>query len=439
MNNPDILFQIALRLSDVEMSKLIVPQFWPAIQSVYSNERFWYERAMFVAQATLVQRLQVDWRRIYYSIVHNSYLDYLPSMQVYFELSWDLEWDSKKQEAAWEEVSCPKVLEQLLQTGFLTPSKQYIRAAMYESMRRRSLCMIAPLIALAEQIGCSRLEEEGVCLELAIREATVIEVRYMLASYPHLHSYRPALESAISKDKLDMVLEIGGNAGHIFSLACNAGSVSVVSAYLDKVASPNWNDLAYSAARNNQSKFLQYVLTKYDPTVELTSLLSHCKSSTASVLLRDTRVQIDRLAPDTIALFMSHLGNLAVDKIRGFVLGESLSRTLCRENALRCMSRGTIYSLCLRMLVLKQATGSEIVDWMIEARDMRLSKLADEVLNDSKCSDVEMVPLYYLISHLLTPKRGLQAILDSMRTTGYAMDVVSKAARLIGAYNGSNI
>jgi hypothetical protein len=138
----------------------------------------------------------------------------------------------------------------------------------------------------------------------------------------------------------------------------------------------------------------------------------------------------------SIRLFIWTLGLRILDKVKGFVLGESLSGVLAREQLGRVLERDGMYSMILRVILIKQPSGSQLLDWMVGMRDKKLSLAAESVISDSECSDLELLPIRALILSILYPTLSVQDLVTDLRTEGANPDTIARAARLVGAYLG---
>lgn len=189
----DVMFEVATKLDNTELAKLVTPELWDGLRDVLSCNEFWKRRVEHLTGRELSERPDVDWRRVYRSVwltvetedLSWRHLDYLPSVLVLEEL-WD-EPDSRQ--PIWSEIMDPSVLGYLIERGHFTAQdaevtrclemhcssgREDMITSLLELLRDRTSCShhLEGLIYIAAEKGqlpvvsllSQHLDKEGQCL-----------------------------------------------------------------------------------------------------------------------------------------------------------------------------------------------------------------------------------------------------------------------------------
>lgn len=525
----DLLFHIAARVDDNSLRKLLYPELWDALKSLLSDDRFWYERTMYLVERPLQERLDVgtdtrdqvsesptccrpSWKRIYRCTLPASDLSgplsYLPATLVHIELERPI----PDTDDTWRDVSDVDVLRHLVSTGILTIRASGMQECLNAAAARPSLAML-DLFVLGIDGGVDPDRLLLCIVTHGIREA----MQHALDKYKCTEAgIRYAIWLAASKDKADVLIPLldwarGADAmleksemrmeETAMSTAIQEGCAAVVELLLPRVRmAMDWEYILKTAIPRGHSALVRYALTHVHPTLDhLRLTLQNGTLATTQAILSDPRLDLSIDLADTLACvyrserdvaavranvslgpvvartdatdiwkaialaqhdlvrvekldtaalrLLSHcLGPTLLDRVKGYMLAESLSRVKSREQLGRALERSDPYALALRFVFVKarssdvvlvhQPAPLEILDWMCETEEEGFRLAATSVVNDKISVTTELVPIRALMVCLLYPSLTLRGLLNWLREQGVTGEPLVRSARLAGLYYG---
>lgn len=339
--NEYVWYHIALRLSDTTLLKLTHTSIWNELLPVLRRSSFWYERTEILALSNLESRSDVDWKRVYYSLVDSraralssraSVVDYLPALLVHIEIGYAPLTDFK----VWSRIGSVEVLNYLLSIG-LEVTADGVSDALATSARLENEEMVRSLLLLAskredleEDLSLADAIDEAISSKnIAITQLLLTEDNEDFDSYLRYAIEKGAVEIAHwlycrddysanemidnitlaiqsgDPSMLELVLDkmeceypgLGREVGSaLFLDAVQANNVAAIDILAARDMSPSDTDLSEAIATAVQRDMLeatQYLL-KLRPTLKLDSnLLLHAAKKSRDmfrIVLADERV-----------------------------------------------------------------------------------------------------------------------------------------------------
>jgi hypothetical protein len=158
-----------------------------------------------------------------------------------------------------------------------------------------------------------------------------------------------------------------------------------------------------------------------------------------SHLARHHSIKVEKLDVELVRLFIWALDGSILDRVKGFILAEARSGVLARERLSGLIERDGLYSMLIRVILIKRPSGLELMKWMISVRDKRLCMIASNIISKVLTDDSELVPMQALMLYIVYPTLTLQHLLYDLRAIGMGQDIIVKSARLVGLYIGETV
>lgn len=467
MNNRDILFQIGIRVDDDTLRNLLSPELWPGIKSLLEDDNFWYERSKNAMLFSLRVRLNTDWKTIYYSVVTNSYLNYLPSLEVQLEVNGGLVWEDIWKEKSWIDISCPLVLAYAMTDG----GSHIIELPLLldNSIKKGYTQMLLPILAMSKS-------EDNMKRRLINGVASWGDSNTMAYVLKNCQFSAAELElllhCSVYTDNGRVILVVLSKVGEdraqeTFDRAIECGSASIARAIYESDLSiiVDWDTVLIASIRSNRVSLVEYALTHVDPVPNLVQLLRasdviltqsdvifdsvmrgsetilHNASSRVStigeILAKDSRVKVEDMSIETVRLFLWILDRSLLDKARGYVLAEVACGSRTREHLGRATEKDDIYSLLLAQILIKCPSASELMKWMIDLRNEQLVLAARSAFKDIE-TNKELIPIRALLLCIVYPTQSLAEVISCLQEEEVDSSSIARAARLVGLYLGES-
>lgn len=240
MDIPDVFSEIAVRLDDETLAKLVTPAFLPTLRLVLSNQDFWRRRCSFVVSVELSSRPDVDWRRVYRTLLETErqrleqleqgpdlshpyytaqqsgmpqqviwrHLDYAPALPVLEEVYGKPQWDETEESKVAGEIETTEVLTNIIAAHYIAPSTENILSCLYTACvhGREALILLTLSIldVIKDEIGFTDDEEEAIREQIEVCAAAAARAG-QLASLEHLPDF------ALTGGQLSLAAIEGGN------------------------------------------------------------------------------------------------------------------------------------------------------------------------------------------------------------------------------------
>lgn len=164
-------------------------------------------------------------------------------------------------------------------------------------------------------------------------------------------------------------------------------------------------------------------------------------ATVADILIRDERVDIERMELGTLRLFLWILDPYLKDRLDGYVKGATASgnTNYGREEVSRRIEDGTdLFSVVLRFIILKRPSGSELTKWMISQKNEKMILAARSIVEDTRVDDTEARWLRALLLIALYPTMDLEESLTFLKEERMDNGSIALAAKISGAYLGES-
>lgn len=442
MDNSDVLFEITTKLDNQTLETLSTTPVWTAISTLI-NEHWWYIRSEHLVNRDLQARPDVDWKRVYYSllasmlspddlqIVHG--LDYLPSLLVLIEVYGEPNLASTEVERKlWTSVESEEVLDYLVDELFLDGSLELSFAGLQAAIDNSRVEMIQPMLYWVklgedehgdkkatdrrlERVILRVIENQQVAtLEVFIEEkiasgsASLLNaavgtrrldiVRLLLSGWYSQQTLVSAARIAVEMDWSEgLTLFLGKldekNWQGLFYKALEHGSGYIAEMLVSKRLASDldergWEDVLSKALANGSGSMVRYAVTRVAPTpiLDPDSLVGRLRSAGGII----ANEQVYRLMRDT---------PIGVSTLRGIYEDESVAIDLVRDQNPETWDRGT-----LRIFLRSLADAN--------ASKRRGISLAVQIASDLDLPDVNAIlnlehgtSLYHILIRLILIKR----------------------------------
>ncbi|CAH6419574.1 Hypothetical protein POVR2_LOCUS79 [uncultured virus] len=127
---------------------------------------------------------------------------------------------------------------------------------------------------------------------------------------------------------------------------------------------------------------------------------------TAMTIAQHPRVNLDTISVSTSGMLFSVLRPLIRELLEQIGLEEKEARDVLEDGT-------DLYSSILRYILFKRPSKVQLMDWLIEKRDIHLSLVASNVLEDKLSNKPELVPIETLFLVLLRPKTSIDELQDN--------------------------
>lgn len=491
----DLLFHVAARVDDNSLRKLLYPELWDVLKSLLSDDRFWYERTMYLVEKPLQERLDASWKRICLCTLPgldlSGPLSYLPAALVHIELGRPIP-DTND---TWRDVSSPNVLRHLLSIGTLTTTTIGARECLNSAVARPSLDMIDLFMTMFSSVETEAATDQllHTVITYGIRES----MQHVLDTYEYTQDrIESAIRLAATRDRAAVLIPLLDHHQvrmdeTAMDIAITNGSATVVELLFPRVQLEiGWDGVLRTAIVREHTDLVRYTLThihptldhlrlalqkgtlattqavlsdpRLNPSIDLADTLAYvCRSQSdvATVrvnvslspvvaragatdilkvvtLARHKLVRVEKLDTPSLRLLLHCLGPTLLDRVKGYMLAESLSRVRSREQLGRAFERSDPYALTLRFVLVRQPRAVEILDWMCETGEEGFRLASSSVVNDKLSVMTELIPIRALMVCLLYPSLTLHGLLDWLREQGVSGEPLVRSARLVGLYYG---
>lgn len=183
--------------------------------------------------------------------------------------------------------------------------------------------------------------------------------------------------------------------------------------------------------------------TDLEPFLEIGTDHHMEAEAVADLLVRDSRVDIERLDESTLRLMFWSLQSHVADRVKGFqkargMVGSDWMESLEFGDLLEM--KDDLYAKLSREIVLKRPSNEELIDWMIAqtgADRETFAFAAGGVLDDVLEPDEDITPIWALLSVALYPSLTLEQLVNRLRESSVDQETITRSAQLIGAHLGA--
>lgn len=183
--------------------------------------------------------------------------------------------------------------------------------------------------------------------------------------------------------------------------------------------------------------------TDYEPIMRVGQPAHRIAESVADILIRDPRVDIERLDRPTLHLVFWSLQTHIADRIEGLQKGREMvgSTRLDKEQLGELLElKDDIYAKLLRFITLKRPSNEQLVDWMTAQTGVdreTFAFAAGDVLDDVIEPDETITPIWALLRIALYPSLTPTRLVNRLRESGVEQELITRSAQLVGAHLGA--
>lgn len=482
----DVFAQIAVRLTNSDLEKLLCPELWPAIRELLSESRFWYERCVWI-YGNLPVKTDISWPRVYRTLEATltseskswRHLDCLYSVSLLESIFCPTHLDPDDDQDLWNEIEHPTVLEYMLYR-YLEPSMDGFLLCLKSMSQRGVIVMIEPLLShISDEFDENEDIERhdvmeavfGYVLESAEHGHLPI-VQLLLAyleeeSFEHEDEKVSVLAAAISsgdEDMLQFALDLAKGMSPITVHEIAIDQDSTVLLERERSLSASQTRKLFKHAMKVEAVQCMQLLLERDSQLGMgvQALITAAKQGALPVLLDDPRtdvmshitaileaypragpvlaahprVKVEKLTDRAFELLMesllSHIWTKEAlrDKVRGFALGGARPMHAWEVAHVAGLSR-----TLLRLILAKMPSSVELMDWLIATGDERARKASVSVLRGEIDAEGD-VPVQALLLCMLYPDLKLSELLAILERAGVDYETCILSGQLVGAHLG---